>query len=190
MERRNRCRSAVAGLPRSQISSDGLADIGGHWQEALAPTLAVHAQATGVPVAVFQLQRDDLVSAKPETSQEQKHGTIAQTDRGSNIAAVDCSPRVVGRYRSWQWRRGDPASYGRHRGNESGRNLAAVLRVAKKRAHGGHNAFERRRLHALGLPLHELDRVDRGVARADPPRPCRSAHAETERQTCCRSRSL
>jgi hypothetical protein len=68
------CRSRPSSF---QVRSKGLADIGGHWQEALAPTLAADAQATGVPVAVLQLQRDDLVSAKPETSQEQKHGTIA-----------------------------------------------------------------------------------------------------------------
>jgi hypothetical protein len=77
--------------------------------------------------------------------------------RSLSIAAL----RVLGRYRSWQWRRGGPRSYGRHRSNEFGRNLAAELRVTKERAHCVHNAFERRRLHALGLALHELDRVDR-----------------------------
>src|SRR4029434_8761788 len=101
-----------------QIRGDGLADVGGHWQEAFAPTLAAHAQATAVPVAVLEACRDDLGSAKPQTCQEQKHGTIAQTDRGLKIAAVDRTLRVLGRYRSWQWRRGGPGRYGRHRRKE------------------------------------------------------------------------
>ena len=52
-----------------QIGGDGCAHIGGHRQELLTPTLAAHAQVAAVPVAVLELQRDDLVSAKPQTSQ-------------------------------------------------------------------------------------------------------------------------
>jgi hypothetical protein len=82
--------------PAAQILCDGFTHVGGHWQLAFMSTLPVHVQATGIPVAVFELERDDLVSAKPQTRQEQQHGAIAQTERRSPITAVDRTLRVLG----------------------------------------------------------------------------------------------
>src|SRR5258708_2720939 len=60
-----------------QIGSDGSAHIRGHRQELLTPTLAADTQVAAVPVTVFELQRDDLVSTKPKPRQQQQHGTNA-----------------------------------------------------------------------------------------------------------------
>jgi hypothetical protein len=49
----------------------------------------LHSQVAAVPVAVFESQRDDLVSAKPKTRQKQQHGAIAQADSRTKIATVD-----------------------------------------------------------------------------------------------------
>ena len=79
-----------------QIGGDGCAHIGGHRQELLTPTLAAHAQVAAVPVAVLELQRDDLVSAKPQTSQEQQHGAIAQADPRTEVTTVDRTLSMLG----------------------------------------------------------------------------------------------
>src|SRR5208283_2166570 len=85
-------------------------DVSRYRQELLTPTLAAHAQVAAVPVTVFKLQRDDLVSAESQTRQEQQHRAIAQT--GSRAL------RVLGRYRLGQCRRGGPSGHGRHRRSE------------------------------------------------------------------------
>ncbi len=86
----------AAGPPTAQIRRDGFTHVGGHRQQAFVSTLAVHVQATGIPVAVVERERNDFVSAKPQTRQQQQHGAIAQTERRSPITAVDRELRVLG----------------------------------------------------------------------------------------------
>src|SRR6516164_6621561 len=149
------------GPPSLQIGSDGRAHINWHRQELLTSILAAQSQVTAVPVAVFELQRDDLVSAKPQTREKQQHRAIAQTDRRIEITAVDRTLHMLRRYRLGHCRRGGPGGHGRHRSSKRGGHFAAILRVAQKRAHGCRDALECRRLEAFGSKLHERDHVAR-----------------------------
>src|ERR1017187_5866284 len=115
-----------------QIGRDGFAHIDGHRQELLTPTLAAHAQMATVPVAVFELQRDDLVSAKPQTRQEQQHGAIAQADSRTEITTIDRTLRMLGRYRLGQCRRRGPGGHGWYCGSELDSHITAILRVSQK----------------------------------------------------------
>jgi len=44
----------------------------------------------------LELQRDDLVSAKPQTSQEQQHGAIAKADPRTEVTTVDRTLSMLG----------------------------------------------------------------------------------------------
>src|ERR1017187_240111 len=155
-----------------EIGGYGRTQISGYRQELLTPTLAAYAQVAAVPITVFELQRDDLVSAKPQTRQEQQHGAIAQADPRAEITTIDRTLRVLGRYRLGQCRRSGPRGHGRHRSSERNGHLTAILRVAQERSQGVHDALQRRRLQAFCLTLPEGDhivdtqraQIDRAVA--------------------------
>src|SRR5271157_5106499 len=162
----------VLGPPMPQIGNDGCPHVSGYGQELLTPTLASYAQVAAVPITVFELQRDDLMSAEPQARQEQQHGAIAQTGPRAEVATIDRTLRMLRRYRFGQCRRGGPSSHGGHRGRKCSGHLAAILRVAQERSQGVHDALERRRMQASCLTLNEGDpvvrtqrtQIDRAVA--------------------------
>jgi hypothetical protein len=78
-----------------QIGGHGRSHISGYGQELFTPTLAAHTQVAAVPITVFELQRDDLMSAEPQTRQKQQHGAIAQTGRRAEVATIDRTLRML-----------------------------------------------------------------------------------------------
>src|SRR5271165_2051029 len=160
------------GPPMPQIGGYGRAHISGYRQELLTPTLAAYAQVAAVPITVLELQRDDLMSTKPQARQEQQHGAIAQTGPRAEVATIDRTLRMLRRYRLGQCWRGGPSGHGWHRGSECSGHLTAILRVAQERSQGVHDALQRRRMQASCLTLHEGDpvvrtqrtQIDRAVA--------------------------
>src|ERR1019366_3949810 len=149
------------GPPLPQVVGYGFPHVSGHGQELLTPTLAAYAQVATVPITVFELQHDDLVSAESQTRQEQQHGAIAQTGPRAEVTTIDRTLRVLGRYRLGQCRRGGPGGHGRHGSSERNRHVTAILRVAQERSQSVHDALERRRMQASCLTLHEGDPVVR-----------------------------
>src|SRR5258708_38659994 len=100
------------GPPMSQIGGHGRSHVSGYGQELLTPTLAAYAQMAAVPITVFELQRDDLMSTEPQARQEQQHGAIAQTGPRAEVATIDRALRMLWRYRLGQCRRGGPGGHG------------------------------------------------------------------------------
>src|SRR5271157_1253973 len=162
----------VLGPPMPQIGNDGCPHVSGYGQELLTPTLASYAQVAAVPITVFELQRDDLMSAQTQARQEQQHGAIAQPGPRAEVATIDRTLRMLRRYRLGQCRRGGPSGHGGHCSRERSGQLAAILRVAQERSQSVHDALQRRRMHAPCLTLNEGDpvvrtqrtQIDRAVA--------------------------
>ena len=85
-----------AGFPLDRRHRLGPNQVRDLFQELLTSALAAHSQVAAVPVTVFEPQRNDLVSTKPKTRQEQQHCAIAQTDTRTEIATVDRALRAFG----------------------------------------------------------------------------------------------
>src|SRR6516225_1271955 len=82
-----------------EIGGDRLTHVDRYRQDADMPSLAVHPQMASIPVAVVQLQRDDLVSAQPQASENQQDRAVTKTVRSAQIAAVDGELRMLRRNR-------------------------------------------------------------------------------------------
>src|ERR1700687_4708874 len=95
--------------PLPQIGGYGFPHVSGYGQELLTPTLAAYAQVAAVPITVFEVQRDDLMSSEPQARQEQQHGAIAQTGPRAEVATIDRTLRMLRRYRLGQCRGGGPS---------------------------------------------------------------------------------
>src|ERR1035441_3740212 len=149
------------GPPMPQIGGYGFPHVSRYGQELLTPTLAAYAQVAAVPITVFELQRDDLMSAEPQTRQEQQHGAIAQTGPRAEVATINRTLRMLRRYRLGQCRRGGPSGHGGHCRSECSGQLTAILRVAQERSQGVHDTLQRRRMQASCLTLNEGDPVVR-----------------------------
>ena len=81
-----------------------------------------------IPVAVLELQRDDLVGPQTQASQDQQDSAVTQPDRRADVAAVDGALRVLGEIALGSCSvvvRGD----GRHGRNQFASDIAAELRV-------------------------------------------------------------
>src|ERR1035438_905571 len=162
----------VLGPPMPQIGDYGCPHVSGYGQELLTPTLASYAQVAAVPITVFELQRDDLMSAQTQARREQQHGAIAQPGPRAEVATIDRTLRMLRRYRLGQCRRGGPSGHGGHCSRERSGQLTAILRVAQERSQGVHDTLQRRRMQAPCLTLNEGDpvvrtqraQIDRAVA--------------------------
>ena len=82
-----------------EIRGDGTAHVVGQGQHTLAPALAPNSQMSSIPVAVTELQRDHFIGSQSKPCQDQEDGSIAQSDRCAEVAAVDRPLSVVGRDR-------------------------------------------------------------------------------------------
>ena len=150
----------AGGSSTLEIGADGLAHIDRHRQDALAPTLAANEQLAAIPVAILQLQSDDLASPQTQARQQQQHSTIAKADRGGEVTAVDGPLGMLRGDRLGHSRRTCPAGHRRHGSDEFRRDIATILGISKERAQPVDDALHRRGLQALGLPLHEPDDID------------------------------
>ena len=152
----------AGGASTLEIGGDGLAYVDGHRQHALASSLAANKQVSAIPVAIFQLQCDDLTSPKAQACQQQQNRTIAKADRRGEVTAVNRALGMLGSDRLGQGRRACPAGHSRHSGDKFRCDVAAILGISKERAQSVDDTLHRRRLQVLGLPLHESDDVDGG----------------------------
>jgi len=110
-------------------------------------------------VAVTELQRDHFIGSQSKPCQDQEDGSIAQSDRCAEVAAVDRPLSVVGRDRQRKRGRGCPGGHRRHRSDEFGSDVTSVLTEAQERSHCGDDALEAGWPKVSGLASNEIDAV-------------------------------